>query len=142
MATTPLTKTRFLGGIQSGLETGVPGTQTVAMTRISRTCTVSAASSANIMLPGDATMIFTSLIMTAGSAGATSKVRFGNTADATHYTAFTQVSAAGIYSAPQTVSAQSLITQTGTDTLMVVRGSSLTTAFLGQAMVTFQRRNG
>lgn len=142
MANTPLTFTRWQGGLQSGLETGNPGTQTVSRARMSRVVTVSAASSANIMLPGDATMIATSLIITAGSAGATSKVRFGNTADATHYTAYTQVSAAGLYNAPQTVSAQSLITQAGSDNLLIVRGNSLTTAFLGKAMVTFQRGEG
>lgn len=139
---TPLTKTGFQGAIQSGLNQGNNQLNTVANVRLSRTCTVSAASSANIVLPGDATQIATSLIITAGSAGALSKVRFGNVADATHFSAFTQVSAAGLYNMPTTVSAQSMLTQVGSDNIMVIRGSSLTTAFLGVAQVTFQRRNG
>lgn len=135
---TPLTRTNFLGNCTSGLPTGNPGTDTQANSVLARSVRVSAASSANIMLPGDASNIDVKLYVTTGSAGANAEVRFGNTADATHYAAFTQVSAAGIYRNPQSVSAQSLLTITGQDTLMIVRGSAINN-FEGVAVVTFNR---
>lgn len=136
---TPLTYTNFQGNIKSGLETGSPGTDTRANARFSRSCSVSAASSANIMLPGDATLLDFRLILTAGSAGAGSTVDFGNTADARHYGAITNVSAAGVYSTLTVVSAQSLITQVGSDNILVVKGSGNNTNMLGVAQVTFSR---
>lgn len=136
---TPLTLTRFQGDIQSGITTGNPSTHTRASTSVVRFATVSAASSANIMLPGDATNIQMRLIITAGSAGQTSKVQFGNLNDAAHFGAFTQVSAAGLYNFPTTVSAQSLLTQVGQDNLLIVRGSSTNLNQLGRAIVEFTR---
>lgn len=137
---TPLTSTVWQGNIKSGLQTGNSGTDTRANARLVRSVRVSAASSANIMLPGDATNIDVMLYVTTGSAGALAEVRFGNTADATHYAAFTQVSAAGLYRNPQSVSAQSLLTVTGSDTLMIVRGSAINN-FEGQAVVSFNRNS-
>lgn len=137
--TTPLTLTRFQGAIESGITTGNPNTHTRAAASMVRYATVSAASSANIMLPGDATNIQFRLIITAGSAGQTSKVQFGNLNDAAHFGTFNSVSAAGLYNIPNVVSAQSLLTQVGTDNLLIVRGSSTNLNQLGRAIVEFTR---
>ena len=139
MAQTPLTQTVFQGNVKSGLETGNPSTDTRANAALCRSATVSAASSANIMLPGDATNVDFTLYVTTGSAGQTAKVNIGNINDPTHFAGFTQVSAQGIYRQPQTVSAPSLLTQAGSDNLMIVRGSALQAGFLGRLLVTFNR---
>jgi hypothetical protein len=142
MANTTLSKTHFQGGLQSGQQTGNPGTDTRANVRLSRTVTVSAASSANVMLPGDATMLNFRTIITTGSAGTGGTVTFGTTTDATGYASMTNVSAAGVYSTLSTVSAANLVRQVGSDNIVVVRGSAANAQMLGVAEITFQRGNG
>lgn len=141
---TPLTVTRFGGDIQSGTVTGNALTHTRASSRVSRWTTVSAASSANIMLPGDATNIeFRVYALTSTSGSNAADVKFGNVNDALHYGRFS-VSAAGLYMQPNAVSALSLITPVGSDNIMTVVGSAISTesAFLGRAVIIFSRGPG
>lgn len=139
MAQTPNTKTHFVGGLQSGLQTGNPSTDTRAAAVLQRNVTVSAASSANITVPGDARGFRFSVCLTTGSAGTGGEVKFGTTVDPTAFGSITNVSAAGIYSTLSTVSGANINNPFGTDRIMVVRGSANNTNMLGVANITFNR---
>jgi hypothetical protein len=145
VANTPLTFTRFQGDIHSGEDNGAPSLNTYASVRLQRFCTVSAASSANIMVPGDATNFEFKVIVTTPTSGANAAdVRFGNINDTTHYCRFS-CSAAGIYGTPNAISALSFITPNGADNLIVITASAgQEPAFQGRAIVVFSRgpKNG
>lgn len=141
---TPLTVTRFGGDIQSGTTTGNQVTHTRASSRVSRWATVSAASSANIMLPGDATnMQFILYVTTPTSGTNAADIKIGNVNDQLHFARFS-ASAIGMYMIPNAVSAQSLITPVGFDNVMTVIGSAIGTEpnFLGRLCVIFSRGPG
>lgn len=143
MANTTNSKTHFQGGLQSGLQTGNPSTDTRANVRLSRTVTVGATTSANIAMPGDATMFGFRTIVTTGSAGAGSEVKFGTLTDPTAYASIASVSAAGVYSALTTVSAANLVrAATPADFTLVVRTSGSNATLAGVAEINFQRGNG